>query len=336
MGTHYMQAIRQNSMASFRAAAATSLAGMATAISNRSTSHAQELIDRRAIVSAEITVLRERLAQAQAATAAVTPVVTIAPAIVPESKVVMPVGNVGSAVFAVELQRVDMALCDDGATIDCFLTTDGAIPGTHDSSQGGALTVGDKKSSLASMGVYLYAIERCGANSHWQDELFLEHHTPNGVANIMSEAREVNVRKSRVEWCPGMARQFHTKTGTNMPLIMGSNGLGFVKIRPITDHKRIVKLLRQSSLTPSWLLRQISAQNPAVLTSCVPSLDTVAQSRTSVVDLGSAPQVHDVDVDEQAVTFMPTSVVLGLPTHALECLRLPVPVGVAAQALARQ
>ena len=109
-----------------------------------------------------------------------------------------------------------------------------------------------------------------------------------------------------------------------------------VKIRPITDHKRIVKLLRQSSLTPSWLLRQINAQNPAVLTSSVPSLVTEAQSRMSVIDLGNAPQVHDMDVSEQAVTFMPTSVILGPPTHALECLRLPVPVGVAARALARQ
>ena len=113
--------------------------------------------------------------------------------------------------------------------------------------------------------VYLYAIERCGANGLWQDELFLGHHTPNGVANIMSEAREVNVRKSRLEWCPGMARQFHTKTGTTMPLVMGSDGLGFLKIRPITDRKRIVQLLRLSSLTPSWLLQQINAQNPAVL-----------------------------------------------------------------------
>ena len=26
----------------------------------------------------------------------------------------------------------------------------------------------------------------------------------------------------------------------------------------------------------------------------------------SVVDLGDAPQVHDMDVSEQAVTFMPT------------------------------
>ena len=33
---------------------------------------------------------------------------------------------------------------------------------------------------------------------------------------------------------------------------------------------------------------------------------------------------------------MPTSVVLGPPAHALECLRLPVPVGVAAPVIARQ
>ena len=333
----YVQAVRQNSVASLRAAAATTLAGMAAAVSNRSTVHAQELIERRSIVAAELSVLRERLwaeAQAQAAAVVAAPEVTTAPATA--TPVVMPVGNVGSAIFTVGLQRVDMALCDDGATIDCFLTTDGVVPGTHDSSQGGALTVGDKKSSLASHGVYLYAIERCGANNQWQDELFLGHHTPNGVANIMSEAREVNVRKSRVEWCPGMARQFHTKTGTNMPLIMGSNGLGFVKIRPITDHTRIVKLLRQSSLTPSWLLQQIGAQSPAVLTSSVPLSVTTERSRTPVIDLSDTPQVHEVDVSELAVTFMPTTVVLSPPAHALECLRHPVPVGVAAPVIARQ
>ena len=330
----YMQAVQQNSVASLRTAAATSLAAMASAVNNRSASRTQALIEQRAIIAAELSVLRERLwaeTQAQAAAVVATSEVATTPAPVP---VVMPVGNVGSAIFTVGLQRVDMALCDDGATIDCFLTTDGVVPGTHDSSQGGALTVGDKKSSLASNGVYLYALERCGANSQWQDELFLGHHTPNGVANIMSEAREVNVRKSRVEWCPGMARQFHTKTGINMPLIMGSNGLGFVKIRPITDHTRIVKLLRQSSLTPSWLLQQIGAQSPAVLTSSVPL--SVTAERSHILDLDDAPQVHDVDVSELAVTFMPTTVVLSPPAHALECLRLPIPVGVAAPVIARQ
>ena len=195
--------------------------------------------------------------------------------------------------------------------------------------------------------MYLYAIERCGANGLWQDELFLGHHTPNGVANIMSEAREVNVRKSRLEWCPGMARQFHTSTGTTMPLVMGSNGLGFLRIRPITDHKRIVRLLKLSPLTPSWLLQQINAQNPTVLVSSLPSLDTsvlpsgpssdtAARLRISVSGSGSMPHVDDVDVDEQPVTYMPTSALLGPSSHALECLRLPVPVSIAAQTLARQ
>ena len=142
----------------------------------------------------------------------------------------------------------------------------------------------------------------------------------------MSEAREVNVRKSRLEWCPGMARQFHTKTGTTMPLVMGSNGLGFLKIRPITDHKRIVQLLRLSSLTPSWLLRQIDAQNPAVLISSMPSSDTAAQLLTSgVPPSGTVAQlrtsvVEDIDASTQALTIMPTSVLLEPPSHALDCL----------------
>ena len=202
------------------------------------------MVDQRTIITAQLLVLKEQLARAQAATAAAASSVVVEPTALPVDKLVLVVGNIGAAVLSIGLQGDDTDLCDDGATIDCFLTTDGVIPGTHDSSQGGALTVGDKKSLLASNGVYLYAIERCGANGHWQDELFLGHHTPNGVANIMSEAREVNVRKSRLEWCPGMARQFHTKTGTTMPLVMGSNELGFLKIRPITDRTRIARLLR--------------------------------------------------------------------------------------------
>ena len=263
----YLLAVKQNSVASLRAAIATGLAGLTALVSQRSATHAQEMVEQREVISAQLIILKEQLAQAQAASAAAAPAVTGESAAPPVDKLVLAVGNISAAVLSIHLQGSDTALCDDGATIDCFLTINGAIPGTHDSSQGGSLTVGDKKSSLASHGVYLYAIERCGSNGQWQDELFLGHHTPNGVANIMSEAREVNVRKSRLEWCPGMARQFHTKTGTTMPLIMGSNGLGFLKIRPITDHRRIVQLLRQSSLTPSWLLKQISAQSPAVLTS---------------------------------------------------------------------
>ena len=332
----YLLAIKQNSVASLRAAIATGLAGLTAMVSQRSTTHAQELIAQRELISAQMLALKEQLAQAQAAVAAAAPAVTDEPADPPVGKFVFTVGNISAAVLSVLLQGNDTALCDDGATIDCFLTIDGAIPGTHDSSQGGSLTVGDKKSSLASHGVYLYAIERCGSNGLWQDELFLGHHTPNGVANIMSEAREVNVRKSRLEWCPGMARQFHTKTGTTMPLVMGSNGLGFLRIRPITDHSRIVRLLRQSALTPPWLLKQVNAHSPAVLTSSMSTSVTTAPSRALVDDADDMPRMHDVSYDKQAVTFMPASTTLGPPAHVAECLRLPVPVGVAAPTLARQ
>ena len=232
-----MRAMRQYSAAKLRAAAAATAASSLTAM---------------ATAVAESTVSPPLLA------AAATPNEPDAIVLVVNDKVVMPVGNVSAAVLPVGLTKNDTALCDDGATIDCFLTLDGAIPGTHDSSKGGPLTIGDKESSLASNGVYLYAIERCGANGACQDELFEGHHTPNGVANIMSEAREVNVRKSRIEWCPGMARQFHTVPGPSIPLIMGSNGLGFVTIRPLTDRHRIIRLRRRSALTPPWLLAQIN------------------------------------------------------------------------------
>ena len=206
----YLLTVKQNSVASMRAAVAAGLAGLTARVSQRSATHVQELRDQQSIIAAQMLALKAQLAQARAAIAATTPAATSESAVLPVGNLVLTVGNVGAAVLSMRLQDSDTALCDDGATIDCFLTIKGAIPGTHDSSQGGSLTVGDKKSSLASHVVYFYAIERCGSNGQWQDELFLGHHTPNGVANIMSEAREVNVRKSRVEWCPGMARQFHT------------------------------------------------------------------------------------------------------------------------------
>ena len=210
----YLLTVKSSSVASLRAAVAAGLAGLTARISQHSTSHTQELVSQQRIISMQLLDLKAQLAQARAAIAVAAPAVTSESAVLPVSNgvltITLTVGNISAAVLSVHLHDSDTALCDDGATIDCFLKIKGAIPGTHDSSQGGSLTVGDKKSSLASHGVYLYAIERCGSNGQWQDELFLGHHTPNGVANIMSEAREVNVRKSRVEWCPGMARQFHT------------------------------------------------------------------------------------------------------------------------------
>ena len=52
------------------------------------------MIDHREIVSAQIIVLREQLAQAQAATAAATPVETIEPTFLTQGKIVMVVGNI--------------------------------------------------------------------------------------------------------------------------------------------------------------------------------------------------------------------------------------------------
>jgi hypothetical protein len=148
----------------------------------------------------------------------------------------------------------------------------------------------------------------------------------------MSEAREVNVRKSRIEWCPGMARQFHTVPGPSIPLIMGSNGLGFVTIRPLTDRHRIIRLLRRSALTPPWLLVQINRHGTVSVTAApeltpvvtaAPELTPVvaaALSHTPVIDSDTTLFAQDIDAEsvdasEQSLTFMPTSVLLDTPLH---------------------
>jgi hypothetical protein len=301
-----------HAVAAARAAALTAITGVAARISvHDATVVDQDSTDRRQFLQAALDKIEP---------GAAVPVVTAA-----SGMVVMPIGNISAAVLPVGLADHSSALCDDGATIDCFLTLDGVIPGTFDKSQGGPLTIGDKSSSLSSNGVYLYAIERCGANGTCQDELFLGHHTPNGVANIMSESREVNVRQTRLEWCPGMARQFHTKHGASIPLIMGPNGLGFLTVKPITDRKRIVKLLLQSPLTPKWLREQMA---PVVLTSSMLAQATTTPSLTQVELIDEIAPLHTVE--------MPTTTLLSPPICTIEGLRLPVPVNMAAPVLARQ
>ena len=72
----YLLAVRQNSVASLRAAIATGLAGLTALVSQRSATHAQEMVERREMISAQLIILKEQLAQAQAASAAAAPAVT--------------------------------------------------------------------------------------------------------------------------------------------------------------------------------------------------------------------------------------------------------------------
>ena len=73
-------------------------------------------------IAAQLLALKVQLAQARAAIAAATPAATNESAVLPVGNLVMAVGNVGAAVLSIRLQDSDTALCDDGATIDCFLT----------------------------------------------------------------------------------------------------------------------------------------------------------------------------------------------------------------------
>ena len=59
----YLLAVKQNSVASLRAAIATGLAGLTALVSQRSATHAQEMIDQREIISAQMLALKEQLAQ---------------------------------------------------------------------------------------------------------------------------------------------------------------------------------------------------------------------------------------------------------------------------------
>ena len=83
-------------MASMRAAVAAGLASMAAMISTQSTAN-----DHGEVISAQIVILKEQLAQARATTVASTPVETSEPAVLSQSKLVMVVGNISAAVLSI-------------------------------------------------------------------------------------------------------------------------------------------------------------------------------------------------------------------------------------------
>ena len=100
----YLLAVKQNSVASLRAAVATGLAGLTALVSQRSATHAQELVEQREMISAQLIILKEQLAQAQAASAAAAPAVTDASSPPPVDKLVLAVGNISAAVLSIHMQ----------------------------------------------------------------------------------------------------------------------------------------------------------------------------------------------------------------------------------------
>ena len=67
--------------------------------------------------------------------------------------------------------------------------------------------------------------------------------TPNGIADIFSEAQEVDMRNTTITWRPREGRKWHTQSGTVLTLSMTPNRLGWLRVEPVTDKQVIGKLL---------------------------------------------------------------------------------------------
>ena len=97
--------------------------------------------------------------------------------------------------------------------------------------------------------MWYHAFTRVGADGTQEDGLFQMLDTPTGIATIFSEVVEVNQRRTSINWLPGAPRTYHTAEGNSLPLIMTNNGLGWLRLRPITDGRRIKSLLMNSGIS---------------------------------------------------------------------------------------
>ena len=165
-------------------------------------------------------------------------------------------------------------LCDSGATIDCSKSGLGKIPGTFVENSGGDLKLGDSDASLCSLGTNLHALRRIGANGNSDVGIYRMHATPNGIADIISESEEVNKRKSSIIWHPNQPRRIISGLSEDdncvLEMTMAPNGLGWLRIEPITDPVLIKSLLAKFWSMPTTLDPSELQSKGRLAQQCVP------------------------------------------------------------------
>jgi len=217
------------------------------------------------------------------------------------AKQALALGRLGSNTAMITSKMPDsIALCDNGATADCMCSDLGRLPGTFNASRAGDLSVGDSGSVLRSEGSWLHAVTRVADDGTEQDIVFEALHTPNGIANIFSEALEVRSRKSTIIWEPGQSRTFSTTNGKQMPLHITPNGLGWLYIKATTPDRVMVVLsggsedpyvqsvLKAVMAISKPITERILKQDPIPACEFAAALSTTASSSTREVTLSHA------------------------------------------------
>ena len=141
-----------------------------------------------------------------------------------------------------------IALCDDGATINCSRNRLGAIAGTFDETAAGLVSVGDTASKLLSHGTDLCALELVGLGGRSVDVLRKTHYTPGAMVDvIIAETVEVLNHGSTIVFSPA-GRTISFADNSKLTMALSPNGLGWLGVRSITDPQRIQCLLNLRTL----------------------------------------------------------------------------------------
>ena len=140
-----------------------------------------------------------------------------------------------------------IALCDDGATINCSRNRLGAIAGTFDETAAGLVSVGDTASKLLSHGTDLCALELVGLGGRSVDVLRKTHYTPGAMVDvIIAETVEVLNHGSTIVFSPA-GRTISFADNNELTMALSPNGLGWLGVRSIADPQRIQRLLNLRS-----------------------------------------------------------------------------------------
>ena len=223
------------------------------------------------------------------------------------------------AVVAAKFAPSSACLCDNGATVDCSLTGIGRIENTFDSSDACSIAVGDAASSLVSKGSYYHAIYRIDSSGTRSPALIRMNDTPNGIADVFSEAQEVQRRGTTIGWKPGEGRKWVTSNGTTLILSMTPNNLGWLRIEPIVDQQLIAKLL---TAAPDGARYVVAAIVRSVAPAPPPQereLSASAKSDSNNASHGSPPILATVDTSRAGA--LPASAVMQtLRSAVLRCM----------------
>jgi hypothetical protein len=133
------------------------------------------------------------------------------------------------------------ALCDDGASlkVSCSRTLDGAVLSTFERADAGDLKVGESTARLSSLGSYIYVYERNGSDGSAETVVRRMKHTPTLHINmVISEPTEVYTHEYEFKFTKNNGRVMTTPDQRQVPLYMSAAGLGWLRVRPVTDPTR--------------------------------------------------------------------------------------------------